>query len=267
MRIRYCTGTCAILWSPLMRAGWALGQFPIVAEQVCKEVVAPLRRRYRPNDFQAAADRVIPFTRTKFASPAEALFLDASGFRHWAHQCHIASAVGFAEGVTAGNERNGLLVIHRHAGESLSDIPCRGNRIRLSIRPFRIYVDQTHLHGSERILKIPVAAVAFVRQPLAFRAPVDVLFGLPDVLAPAAKTKRLKAHRLEGNVACENHEVSPRDFPPILLFDRPQQPARLVKVHVVRPAIERREALLPGSGPAAAVADAVRTRAVPRHTN
>src|SRR5271157_5767212 len=250
-----------------MRTGRALGQFPFVAEQVREEVVAPLRRRRGPNDFQAAADRVIPFARAEFALPAEALLVDAGRFRYWANQRRIASAVGFAKGVTAGNERNGLLVIHRHAGESLSDIPCRGNRIRLSIRSFRIHVDQTHLHGSERILKITVATVALVRQPLAFRAPVDVLFGLPDVLAPAAKTERLKAHRLEGDVACENHEVGPGDFPPILLLDRPQQPARLVEVHVVRPAIERREALLTGSGPAAAVADAVRTRAVPRHTN
>src|SRR5271157_3254528 len=100
VRIRHRTGTCAILRSPLMRTGRALGQFPFVAEQVREEVVAPLRRRRGPNDFQAAADRVIPFARAKFALPAEALLLDAGGFRLWAHQCHIASAVGFAEGVT-----------------------------------------------------------------------------------------------------------------------------------------------------------------------
>ena len=123
------------------------------------------------------------------------------------------------------------------------------------------------MHGRERILKITVAAVAFVRQPLALRPPENVLFGLPCVLAPAAKTKRLKAHGFEGDVARENHEVGPGDFSAILLLDWPQQSARLVKIHVVRPAIERREALLTRSGPAAAVADAVRARAVPRHTN
>src|ERR1035438_5016548 len=186
---------------------------------------------------QAAADRVIPFARAKFVLPAEALSFDAGGFRHWADiLVRIGSAVGFPESVTAGNERNGLLVIHRHAGESLSDIPCRSDWIRLSIRPFRIHIDQTHLHGSERILKITVAAVALVRQPLALRPPENVLFGLPDVFAPAAKTERLKAHRLQGDVAGENYEVGPGDFPPILLLDRPEQSARLVEVHVVRPA-------------------------------
>src|SRR5580704_9991837 len=250
-----------------MRTGRAFCQFPFVAKQIGEEVVAPFRRRRGPNDFQTAADRVIAFARTKFALPAEALLLDARGLRLWAHQFRIASTVSFAKAVTAGNERNGLLVIHRHAGESLPDIPRRCQRIRLSIRPFRIHVDQTHLHGRERILKITVTAVALVRQPLALRPPENVLFGLPHILASAAKTERLKAHRLKGHVARKNHEVGPGDFPPILLLDRPQQPARLVKVHVVRPTIERREALLTGAGPAAAVADAVRARAVPRHTN
>src|ERR1700686_3593829 len=112
---------------PLMRTGRALSQFPFVAEQVPEEVVAPLRWRRGPNDFQATADRVTPFARAKFALPAEALLLDAGGFRLWAHQGRITGAVGFTERVPASNERHCLLVIHRHAGESLSDIPCRGN--------------------------------------------------------------------------------------------------------------------------------------------
>src|SRR5258708_17782700 len=102
------------------------------------------------------------------------------------------------------------------------------------------------------------AAEALVRQPLALRPQKNILFGLAAVRAPAAKTERLKAHRLEGDVACENHEVGPGNFSPILLLDRPQQPARLVEVYVVRPAIKRRKALLTASGTAAAVADAVR---------
>ena len=122
----------------------------------------------------------------------------------------------------------------------------------------------SHLHGGERILQIPVAAVALVCQPLAFGTPVNVLLGLPDIRAPAAETERLEAHRLEGNVP---QELSgrPRSAPAVFLLDRPQQPARLVEVRVVRPAIERCKALLAGSGAAAAVADAVSAGAVPRH--
>ena len=206
-------------------------------------------------------------TFAKFILPSEALILDLGTFWFVAHiLSRNAGAVRFAETVSTGNERNGFFVIHRHAGKSLSNIPCRGNRIRLSIRPFRIHIDQTHLYCAERILKITIAGVTLIGKPCTLRAPVH-LFGLPDVLAPAAKTKRLEAHRFQGDVAGENHEIGPGNFAPILLLDRPQQPARLVEIHVVRPAIERREALLTCSSSAAAVGDTVRARAVPRHTD
>src|SRR5437016_13346490 len=97
VRIRHRAVACAILRSPLMRPGRALGQFPFVTEQVGEEVVAPLRRRRGPNDFQAAADRVIPFARSKLALPAQALLLDTGGFRLGAHIGRIAGSVRFAE--------------------------------------------------------------------------------------------------------------------------------------------------------------------------
>src|SRR5262249_38767049 len=93
------------------------------------------------------------------------------------------------------------------------------------------------------------------------------LFGLPDVGATAGEAERLKAHRLQRDVAREDHKIGPGDFPPVFLLDRPQQPARLVEVRVIRPAVERREALLAGSRAAAAVGDAVRARAVPCHAD
>src|SRR5258708_36030886 len=131
-----------------MRAGWTLRQFPFIFEQVLEEVIAPLGRRRSPDYFQAAADRITAFARLELALPAESLLLDTGGFRLWAYQFRIASAMGFAEAVAASNERDGLFVIHRHTGESFSDVPCRGNRIRLAVRSFRIHIDQAHLHGS-----------------------------------------------------------------------------------------------------------------------
>src|SRR5208283_1632193 len=251
-----------------MGASRTLRQFPFVAEQVREEVVAPLRGGGCPNDFQAAADRVSTTTFAKFVLPSETLLLDGSTF--WLVTYILSgngSTVRFAEGVSAGNEGNGFFVVHRHAGKRFPDIACRGDRIRLSIGPFRIHVNQTHLHRAERILEVAIAGVTLVRQPRSLRSPINVLFRLPYVRAPAAKTECLEAHRLQCDVACQNHEVGPRDFPAILLLDRPQQPASLVQVHVIRPAIEWCEALLTGSRPAAAVADAVSAGTVPRHTN
>ena len=179
----------------------------------------------------------------------------------------VAGAVGLAEGVAAGDQRDRLLVVHRHAAERLADVPGRGERVRVAVRAFRVDVDQAHLHGGERVFELPVAGVALVAEPLGLGAPVDVLLGLPDVLAPAGEAEGLEAHRLQRDVAGEDHQVGPRDLVAVLLLDRPQQPARLVEVGVVGPAVERREALLAGAGAAAAVADAVGAGAVPRHAD
>src|ERR1700730_10272412 len=154
--------------------------------------------------------------------------------------------MGLAEGVAAGNQRDRLLVVHRHAAQRVADALGGRYRIRLAVRPFRIDVDETHLHRAERILKLAFAAVALVTQPRALGTPVE-LFGLPDIGEAAAETKRLEVHRLEEDVAGENHKVRPGDFPAVLLLDRPQQPARLVEVRVVSPRVERREALLAGA--------------------
>src|SRR5882757_424078 len=235
---------------PLVRTGRALGQLPFVVEQVVEEVIAPRRRRLAPGDFRAAGDRVLALARAELADPAETLLLDAGGFRLRTDQSGIAGAMGLAEGVTAGNQRDGLLVVHRHARERLADVPRRREGIGIAIRPFRIDVDQAHLHGAERALQVAIARVALVRQPFAFRTPVDVRFGLPGVDAPAAETERLEPHRLQRDVAGEDQQVGPRDLAAVFLLDRPQQPARLVEVRVVRPAVERRETLLAAAGAA-----------------
>ena len=65
----------------------------------------------------------------------------------------------------------------------------------------------------------------------------------------------------------EDHQVGPGNLAAILLLDRPKEPARLVEADVVRPTVERREALLAPAAAAAAVAGAVGAGAVPRHAN
>src|SRR6185312_17572700 len=101
----------------------------------------------------------------------------------------------------------------------------------------------------------------------AFWSPKNIVFGLPCVCASAAEPEGLEPHIFERDITGKDHQVSPRNLAPIFLLDRPQQPACLVEVYVVRPTVERREALLPSSGSAAAVANAICSGAVPRHAN
>ena len=174
--------------------------------------------------------------------------------------------MALAEGVSTGDEGDGLLVVHRHAGEGLPDVVGGGDGVRLAAGALRVDVDQAHLDRREGQVQLPRPLVALVSQPLGLGPPVDHL-GLPDVLPAAAEPEGLQAHRFDGAVAGEDHQVGPRDLAAVLLLDRPQQPARLVEVGVVGPAVERREALRAGRGAAAAVADAVGAGAVPRHAD
>ena len=78
-----------------------------------------------------------------------------------------------------------------------------------------------------------------------------------------AEAEGLKAHRLQRDVAGEDQQVGPGDLLAVLLLDRPEQPAGLVEVGVVRPAVERGEALRALAAAAAAVLDPVGARGVP----
>src|SRR5271157_1755391 len=112
MRVRHRSFAGAIFRCPLMRTGWTLRQFPLVTKQVCEEVIAPLRRRRRPSDLQAAADRVTTVTFAKFILPSQALILDVGAFWIVTHILRRNTrAVGLAEGVPAGNKRHGLFII------------------------------------------------------------------------------------------------------------------------------------------------------------
>ena len=255
----------AVLRLPLVRAGRALGQLPLVAEQGLEEAVVPRGRGGGPGDLDTAGDRVAALAGAVGALPAQALLLERGRLGVGADAVRRARAVGLAERVAARDQGDRLLVVHRHPAERLADVAGRGERVRVAVRALRVDVDEAHLDRAERLLQLAVAGVALVVEPGGLGAPVDVLVRLPDVRPAAAEAEGLEAHRLQRDVAGEDHQVGPRDLLAVLLLDRPQQPAGLVQADVVRPAVERREALLAGPGAAAAVADPVGARAVPRH--
>ena len=166
-----------------------------------------------------------------------------------------------------GDERDGLFVVHGHTCEGFSNVTAGGDRIRVAVGALRVHVDQAHLHGGERVFEIPFAGVAVVAKPFVLAAPVDVLLGLPDVFAPAGEAEGLEAHRLQSAVTGKDHQVGPGDFLAVFLLDRPEQTARLVQIHIVGPTVEGRQALGAGAGAPAAVAHAVGSGAVPRHSD
>ncbi len=166
--------------------------------------------------------------------------------------------------MAADDERDRLLVVHRHPREGLPDVDGGGARVRIAVGALRVDVDQAHLDGAERIGQLAVTGVALVAEPGVLGAPEDLL-RLPDVLAAEAEAEGPEPHRLHGAVAGEHQQVGPGDLPAVLLLDRPEQPPGLVQTGVVRPAVERREALGTAAAAAPAVRDPVGAGGVPAH--
>ncbi|MNV67222.1 hypothetical protein D3C71_1600120 [compost metagenome] len=180
-----------------MGTGWALGQLPFKTEQVFKEVVAPLGGCGGPGHFQAAGDGVATKAAAVLADPAQALVFDATGFGLAAYQRGITCAVRLAEGVAAGDERHGFFIIHSHARKGVTDVARCGHGVGVAVGAFGVHIDQAHLHGSQRIGQVALAAVALVTaQPGALGAPVHVFIGLPHVGAATGEAEGLEAHGL-----------------------------------------------------------------------
>src|SRR5581483_5894050 len=256
MSIRHGSHVRAILGSPLLRTGGAGRQLPVVLVQVVEEPVVPLRGLVGPCALQSAGDRVGALAAAVVVPPAKALLLEGGTLGFRADMRRRGGAVCLAEGVAADDERNSLFVIHCHAAERFANVARCKERVRVAARPLRIYVDQAHVVGAERPLDCTVAAVALVSQPRVL-GPPEYLLGLPDVGTPKAETEGLEPHRFHGDIAGKDQQVGPGNLLAVLLLDRPEQPARLVEVSVVRPAVEGGEALSALAATAPAIRDAV----------
>ena len=163
--IRYEIRPGAILGHPLKRSGRTLHTLPLVAEQDVKVTGVPLHRVGGPCAFDAARDRGGAIARAEAALPAQPLLGDVGGLGFRTHQRLIARAMALAEGVSASDQRDGLLVVHGHPGEGLANVSARSDRVRIAVGSLRIHVDQTHLDGTERNFEIPITGVALVAKP------------------------------------------------------------------------------------------------------
>ena len=261
-----------VLGAPLVGTGGALGQLPFVAEEHVEVAHVPLGGIGLPGALQAAGGGVAALAGAVGVHPAQALQLDGRGLGLGAHQAGVAGAMHLAEGVSAGGEGHGLLVVHGHALEGLAHVLAAGHGVGIAVRTFGVHVDQAHLHGREGVLEVALAGVAAVGlvaggQPLVLGTPVHVLLRGPDVRPASTEAEGLEAHALQGHVAGQDEEVGPADAVAVLLLDGPQQAAGLVQVAVVRPAVDGCEALVAGASATAAVGGAVGAGGVPGHAD
>ena len=117
-------------------------------------------------------------------------------------------SVSFTKGMSASNEGDRFLVIHPHATKGLTNLFSRGERIRVTVRTLGVHIDQTHLNGRKRVIKLTII-VTFLGQPLALRPPINIFLRLPHIGAASSEAKGFETHGLKSHVATQNHEVGP----------------------------------------------------------
>jgi hypothetical protein len=106
----------------LQRAGRTFCLLPLELEQIFEIAVVPLRWIGSPAAFDAVGHRVFASAGAYRVVPAHAHRLDRCDLWRGSDLTGGNHAVALAEGVSTGDQRNRLLVVHRHAGESDADV-------------------------------------------------------------------------------------------------------------------------------------------------
>ena len=110
---------------PLNVTRGACDLLPIIAKKNFEIFHVPLVRCWCPRAFKASRCRIVAFTCAVCVDPAKALLRHWRAFWLYADIIFWACAVTFTEGVTPGNKRNSLFVIHRHTGKCVANVKSR----------------------------------------------------------------------------------------------------------------------------------------------
>ena len=173
--------------------------------------------------------------------------------------------MGFAQRMTAANQRHGFFVVHPHVAEGGTNRCRRGKRVAAMIRPLRVHIDKSHLGRTQRGF-CQFFRVA-VRQPGFFVAPVHIQIRFPYVFTTSTKAKGTEAGVFQRHVTREDKQVGPGNFLAILLLNRPQQTAGFIQTHVVRPGVQWCKTLLSATCATASIYGAIGPCAVPCHAD
>ena len=149
--------SATVFRGPLSRTSRAFNLLPLVVKQVVEEVIVPLGRLSGPSTFQPTGNRVVCVSGSVTVDPAKPLVLQRSAFRLGTDVLiRIGGTVSFTEGMATSDQGNGFFVVHCHTAERVTNIKRSLERIGVSVGAFWVDVDQTHLHGTERIFEFAI---------------------------------------------------------------------------------------------------------------
>ena len=249
----------------LNRACRTASLHPLIFEQVLEEIVAPLGRRLRPDHFQTGSNCVCARAAAVAAGPAQALRFNRRGFWIGTYVRSRCCTVGFAQRMTAANQRHGFFVVHAHVTEGRANRRCRRKRFAAMVRPFRVYIDKTHFGRAQRRFRQLFRMT--VGQPGFFITPVYVEIRFPDIFTTGTKAEGTEAGVFQRHVARKDKQVGPGNFLTIFLLDWPQQTTRFIQADVVRPGVQWCKTLLSATRATASIDGTIGPCTVPCHAD
>ena len=125
VRVRHRALSRGIGGSPLLRTGGARRQLVVVLEQVVQVPVVPRHRLVGPCALEAARERVGAHAGPVGVPPAETLCFEGATLGFRADVVGTDCTMTLAERVAADDERNRLLVVHRHTTRRSRECPGR----------------------------------------------------------------------------------------------------------------------------------------------
>ena len=134
-----------------MRTSRAFGELPVIFKKQLKIAIIPFGRIGRPRPFNSAGRGVAAFSSAIAVCPSEAHLMNRGAFRLCSDKLRVTGAVRFTKSMAAGDQRDSLFIIHRHASECFTDILCAQHRVWICVWTLWVDINQPHLHCSKRI--------------------------------------------------------------------------------------------------------------------
>src|SRR6056297_570254 len=265
MRIGYQFLSLFFFGCPLVFTSGTFYQFPFILEQVLKKAHIPGCWFIGPCTFKSAGNGIGSLTGSITVFPTQTLLFKWCSLRIGAIVLLGRCTVNLTKSMSTGYKRNGLVIIHGHSFKRLTDIFCRFCRIGLTVRTFRIYIDQAHMVCRQGAFQGTFIIVPGISKPFMLGTPINILFWLPNIFTASTESESFESHRFKGNVTCQNNQVGPGNFLSIFLFNGPKQSSCFIEAHIIGPAIDGGKTLIPGTSSSTAVGYSICSGAVPGH--
>src|SRR5690606_16713897 len=116
-----------------------------------------------PGHFQSRGNGIPTLTRTIAVVPSQSLHLEIRRFGLLAYMICRCCTVGLPKGMSSRDQCQCFLIVHPHACKGVANVTGGSKWIRISVRPFGIDIDQSHLYRSQWVFQMSTMDIAICK--------------------------------------------------------------------------------------------------------